>query len=274
MAAKSSKPRLASPKAPATSTPPATPAWPGYGGVSQIVGTSPSGKVTIYADPKTGAPGLQNAQDLLKDADRIMSALDAAFGAKGEAVSVIIYAMGGHTDGAGADHGGCDFKRGGAIEVCASFGDSPRVSALFAAELSECYMGGHLCGASTGEALSRWFATLIGHNPSKDAAMAPPWAENGMKNFVDRTEPTDIDGLSIGCGTAFLSWLLSLGHPLGKIAPAMVALGDKGTLAQLFAKLGGGPAANAWPQFIAAAKGLKGGVVSDDPFGGALRHQE
>ena len=37
---------------------------------------------------------------------------------------------------------GCDYVSGNAIEVCASFGNSARVSALFEAELSECSMGG------------------------------------------------------------------------------------------------------------------------------------
>jgi hypothetical protein len=50
---------------------------------------------------------------------------------------------------------GCDYVVGNNIEVCASFGNSARVSGLFEAELSECNMKGKLCGVSTGEALSR-----------------------------------------------------------------------------------------------------------------------
>ena len=82
--------------------------------------------------------------------------------AAGGPVSVIIFALGGATDGSGGvDHGGCDYTTGAAIEVCASFGNSARVSALFEAALSECSMGGNLCGISTGEALSRWCAEVI-----------------------------------------------------------------------------------------------------------------
>src|SRR5579864_2369229 len=148
---------------------PAPPQWPSYKGTSEFVGASPSGRVTVYVDPGLGGPALQNAKDLVSDGDRIATANDAIFGTTGEPVNVIIFAMGGATDGTGgADHMGCDYISGGAIEVCASFGNSARVSALFEAELSECSMNGNLCGESTGEALSRWCAMVIGNNSLAD----------------------------------------------------------------------------------------------------------
>jgi hypothetical protein len=245
------------------------PAWPSYTGTSQLVGASPSGRATIYVDPSLGAPALQNAQDLLNDADRVATANDALFGTTGGAVSVIIFALGGQTDGTGgADHLGCDYQTGAAIEVCAAFGNSARVSALFEAELSECSMGGNLCGVSTGEALSRWCAAVVGGNALSDFATAPQWAQDGMPNYVDQTAPTDQDADSTGCGMAFLSWLMSQGFALHTIAPAMVALGDQGTLAQVYANLSGTAASGAWPAFLTAVQALPG-VTSDDPFGGA-----
>src|ERR1700724_3717215 len=208
------------------------PAWPSFTGTSQLVGTSPGGRATIYVDPSLGAPGLQNAQDLLNDADRVASANDVLFGTTGGPVSIIVFALGGQTDGTGgADHLGCDYQTGAAIEVCASFGNSARVSALFEAELSECSMGGNLCGASTGEALSRWCASVIGNNALSDFATAPQWAQDGMPDYVNKTDPSDQHADSTGCGMAFLSWLMSQGIGLGKIAPTMVSLGDGGTLA-------------------------------------------
>jgi hypothetical protein len=45
----------------------------------------------------------------------------------------------------------------------------------------------------------------------------------------------------------------------------MVTLGTNGTLAQLYAKLTSGPAVDAWPKFLAAAKALPQ-IASDDPF--------
>jgi hypothetical protein len=258
-------------KTPAVATRPhPVPHWPSYRGTSRLVGASPSGRVTIYVDPTLGDPGMQNARDLLADAERIVAANDSLFGTIGGPVSVIVFALGGVTDGTGgADHMGCDYTTGAAIEVCASFGNSARVSALFEAELSECSMGGNLCGVSTGEALSRWCAAEVGNNALSDFATAPTWADDGMHDYVNQTDPTDGNPESTGCGMAFLSWLLSQGHPLNTIAPAMVSLGDAGTLAQLYASLTGDAAANAWPNFVAAVQGLVAGVTSDDPFGGA-----
>ena len=88
-----------------------------------------------------------------------------------------------------------------------------------------------------------------------------------MPNYVDQTAPTDQDADSTGCGMAFLSWLMSQGHALNTIAPAMVALGERGTLAQLYGNLTGDVTSNAWPTFLAAVQALPGGVTNDDPFG-------
>jgi hypothetical protein len=247
---------------------PAAPAWPSYQGTSQFVGTSPTGRVTVYVDPTIGQPGLQNAQDLLNDADHVVGANDAIFGTTGGPVSVIVFALGNATDGTGgADHMGCDYSTGAAIEVDASFGNSARVSALFEAELSECSMNGNLCGLSTGEALSRWCAAVISNNALSDFATAPQWAQDGMPDYVNKTDSTDQNADSTGCGMAFLSWLMSLGYSLDRIAPAMVALGDAGTLARLYANLSSDAASNAWPKFQNAIQSLPNGVTSDDPFG-------
>ena len=248
---------------------PAPPGWPSYQGNSQFVGTSPSGRVTVYVDPTLGAQGLQNAQDLVNDADRVATANDGIFGTTGGPVSVIVFALGGATDGTGgADHMGCDYTTGNAIEVDASFGNPARVSALFEAELSECSMNGSVCGESTGEALSRWCAAVISNNALADFATAPQWVSDGMRDYVNKTDNTDQNADSTGCGMAFISWLLSQGYGLEKIAPAMVNLGDAGTFAQLYSQLTGDDAANAWPKFQNAINALPGRVTNDDPFNG------
>jgi hypothetical protein len=251
---------------------PGVPQWPSYTGTSQLVGTSPSGKVTVYVDPTLGNQAFQNAQDLVNDADRVVTANNAIFGTTGGPLDVIIFALGGATDGTGgADHMGCDYETGAAIEVCASFGNSARVSALFEAELSECSMGGNLCGVSTGEALSRWCAAVIGNNALADFATAPQWYSDGEPDYVTQTDPTDQDADSIGCGMAFLSWLMSQGYGLSEIAQEMVSLGDSGTLAQLYANLTSEAASNALPAFLAAVRNLPSGITSDDPFSGAAQ---
>lgn len=246
-------------------TPP-TPNWPTYKGKSELVGTSP-GKVTVYVDPSLGAAALQNAKDLLAGADSVAKQNNAFFGIAGGAVDVILFAIDGATDGTGgADHDACNFTQGNAIEVDVSYGAPERVAALFEAELSECAMNGNLCGLSTGEALSRWCAASVSNNALSDFATAPTWDQDGKANWVDQTNQTDQDADSTGCGMAFLSWLMSQGHTLDKIAPTMVALGDAGTLAELYSKLTGDASANAWTKFIAAIDVLAGGVTSDDPF--------
>jgi hypothetical protein len=244
----------------------AGPAWPSYQGDAELVGTS-AGGVTVYVDPSLGDQAMQNAQSLLAAADGVVQNNNTIFGINGGAVDVIVFALNGQTDGTGgADHDGCDFNTGSAIEVDASFGAPDRITALFEAELSECAMNGRLCGLSTGEALSRWCAAVVGNNALADFATAPQWAQDGMADWVDQTAPTDGDPDSIGCGMAFLSWLISQGYDLPTIAQAMVNLGDSGTLAQLYGQLTGDDPGNAWPNFTAAVNALPGGITNDDPF--------
>ena len=250
---------------------PNPPQWPSFTGLSEYVGTSPSGRVTVFVDAKLGEQALANARDLFNDGDRVATANDAIFGAVGGPVNVVVFALGGQTDGTGgADHMGCDFKSGGAIEVCASFGNSARVSALFEAELSECSMGGSLCGLSTGEALSRWCAAAIGNNALADFATAPQWYQDGMPDFVNKTDRTDQNADSTGCGMAFLSWLMSLGHRLDQCAQTMVKLGDRGTLAGLYSELTSDRKANAWQKFRAAVQALQNAISHDNPFGATI----
>lgn len=245
-----------------------TPNWPSFQGQASLVGASPSGRVTVYVDPSLGQPALQNAQDLVADADRVVQANDHFFGSTSGDVNVIIFALGGATDGTGgADHAACDYVTGGDIEVCASYGASARVSALFEAELSECNMGGNLCGVSTGEALSRWCAAVTSNNALADFATAPTWFSDGAQDYVNQTDPTDQNADSTGCGMAFISWLLSQSLTLPAIAQALVPLGAGGTFAQLYASLIGKDATQAWTDFMAAIQALPGGVTSDDPFG-------
>lgn len=244
----------------------AAPHWPTFIGRSHLVGTSP-GHVSVYVDAALGAEAQQNAKDLLAGADAIVKENNAFFGLNGGAVQVILFALSGATDGTGgADHMACNFTQGQAIEVDVSYGAPERVAALFEAELSECAMNGNLCGLSTGEALSRWCAAAVSNNALADYATAPTWAQDGMVNWVDQTNPTDQDADSTGCGMAFLSWLMSQGHSLSQVAQAMVSRGDAGTFAELYATLTGDASTSAWTKFIAAIDALAGGVTSDDPF--------
>lgn len=249
--------------------------WPSYQGVSQLIGEATDGRVGVYVDPSLGPAALKNAQDLLADADRIVAANDAIFGSTAGDVNVIIFALGGTTDGTGgADHMSCNLVTGGNLEVDAAFGNSAWCSALFEAELSECYMNGRLCGLSTGEGLSRWCALATVPNALANVmklgfGTADIWFRDGMRNYIDRTAKTDRNPNSNGCSMAFISWLLGAEkQTLPIIAKAMVKLGNRGTLAQLYAALTGDAHTNAWLKFQAAVKALPNAVTNDDPFGG------
>jgi hypothetical protein len=245
-------------------------AWPSFTGAATLVGSTPSGDITVYYDQSLGAQALENAQALVASGDTISQQNAAIFSSQPGTVNVIVFALGGRTDGTGgADHMGCDYNSGGNIEVDASFGNNERVLALFEAELSEDNMGGQLCGYSNGEALSRWCAAAVSNNALADFATAPDWANSGMPDYVSRVDPTDQNPISIGCGMAFLSWLLSQGHSLNSIAVEMVKEGNPGTLATLYAALTGKAASRAFRTFIVAVNALGGpsAIASDDPFG-------
>jgi hypothetical protein len=244
------------------------PKWVNFRGQATLVGTSPSRRVTVYVDPELGDKGRQNAEELLSGADLVVQANDHFFGTSSGSVNVILWALDNKTDGTGgADHGGCDYVVGQDIEVCASFGQPDRLKALLEAELSECNMSGNLCGVSTGEALSRWCAASVSNNALSDFVTGPTWAKGApdYADFVNETDPTDDNNVSIGCGMVFISWLLSQNIALSSVAQGLVALGASGTFAQLYANLTGNDPKAAWPEFIAAVKKLPG-VTSDDPF--------
>jgi hypothetical protein len=67
---------------------------------------------------------------------------------------------------------------------------------------------------------------------------------------------------------AFISWLLSQNIALATVAHGLVPLGANGTFAQLYGNLTGEDPTTAWQAFIDAVRGLRGGISSDDPFGG------
>lgn len=241
--------------------------WPTFTGTAQFVGTSPNQQVSVYVDPSLGPQGFDSAQALLADADRIAALNNTIFGLTGVSpVNVVVFALNGVTDGTGgADHASCDFITGGNIEVDVSEGNPDRVSSLFEAELSECAMNGQLCGLSTGEALSRWCAMVTSNNALSDFETVSAWVQAGKPDWVNQTEGTDQDPVSIGCGMAFLSWVISTGNTLPAIAQAMVRLGNNGTLAQLYADVTGDMESDALSVFMAAFDAVPD-TNTDDPF--------
>jgi hypothetical protein len=243
---------------------------------TQAIGTTPDGSVSVYYDPSLGQPGATLAQQVLAAVGGTYTTCQGFFNVKGRPVNVIIAALNGETDGSGgAYHNGCDFNSGGDIYCDAAFGDPALTIGLFAAELTECFMGlqnrGWNCGASNGEALSRFLAEQTSNGPGvvlADYDSAQQWDAAGRPDWIDATEPTDQDLVSVGCGVVYLYWMLSKGYTAAQIVQAGC---PDGTLSSNYAALTG--AASAWTSFQTALAALNAPIGSDNPWRNARAPQ-
>jgi hypothetical protein len=121
------------------------------------------------------------------------------------------------------------------------------------------------CGASNGEGLSRVLANdrYPGAEPL-DFVSSAFWLDNGRPDFVNSTDPTDTNYLSIGCSVLFLNWLhTQLGYSWQEIIQAGAP-----TLAETYTNLTG--QADGWRQFKTlmdtAFPGTPSGLITDNPF--------
>ncbi len=227
------------------------------------------GPITVYYDPSLGQQGLDLATQMLNFVIDPFVDMETFFGINGGATSVVIAPLSGNNDGSGgAYHYGCDFSSGATLYLDATFANTtaPPFSlevALYVAELSECFMGqqnqGWGCGYSNGEALSRVCAeqTPPGTMPSWGITV-PSWVQANYPNWIDNTEQTDRDYVSIGCGTAYIYWMASQGFTIQQITRAAGA-----TLADNYKTLTG--KTTAYNDLVAAAKAIT--ITTDNPFG-------
>jgi hypothetical protein len=229
------------------------------------------GNVTIDYDPVLGAQGLELAQRMLTGVRGPYDDMQSFFGMTGAAVSVVIAPLDGETDGsAGAYHYGCDFTAGGVLYLDATFTNTTvnpldLEIGLYVAELSEAFMGpqnrGWNCGYSNGEALSRFLAE---HETLPDTlnafATGPAWDQAGRPDWIDKTEPTDQDAVSTGCGMIFFYWMRALGFAV----PQFVQAGGA-TLSANYRALTGKD--TAYRDLLTALSGVT--INSDNPFGAA-----
>jgi hypothetical protein len=173
----------------------------------------------------------------------------------------------------GASHDGCTETH----LNCDAFDktDADLIRSLVVAEEDEVFMAdqglGWDCGASNGEALSRVLAAELYPNelspPGIDDtfATAPSWLRSGRPNWVTKTESTDRNFVSIGCGTLFINWLrFQLGFSLTEIVQAGGSI-----LAETYHTLTG--RSDGWDQFIAIVNrifpaGQDLGLTTDNPF--------
>jgi hypothetical protein len=113
----------------------------------------------------------------------------------------------------GASHATCQATALMIGARSAPAGDQDFINALVVAEEDEVFMGnfgnGWDCGASNGEGLSRVLSNDL--HPNTEPAgfvSAPVWLDTPSRpDWVNHTEPTDIDFVSIGCSVLFLNWL-------------------------------------------------------------------
>lgn len=245
----------------------------GFDVPTSLVGKTPDGRCAVYYDPATGSQGLKNAQDVLGWAPQIVRWHDQVFGTTGGTHNLIVcdLSSGAHDGSGGAYHYGCDFSSGADLYCDCAYGNSALVAGLYAAELSEAYMGAGQnpapwgCGFSNGEGLSRRCAdevvALVGFPGAMDGySAANSW--DTADDWISKTESTDGNYDSIGAAVLFIDWMIKNGSPLYKIAQA-----PGSTCAAAYAALTGDAPYNAYPKLKAAVSGLSG-HGNDFPFTG------
>jgi len=227
-----------------------------------------AGSATVLYASSLGDQGAKLASQLLSSVLSPYNNLQTLFGIPGGAVNVIIAPLSGRNDGSGgAYHYGCDFTSGGDLYLDATFASATANPldleiGLYVAELSESFMGpqnkGWGCGFSNGEALSRFCAEQA--TPAGTLAAfttGPAWDQAGRPDWVSKTEQTDGDNVSTGCGIVYIYWMLSLGFSASKITQAGGA-----TLSANYQALTG--KATAYQDLLAALAGVT--ISSDNPF--------
>jgi hypothetical protein len=250
-------------------------AMPKIGGVFDYP-VAPIGKVglaSIYYDTTLGAAGKLLAQQVYHLMPQAIVKCELDFGQACRSFNVIIAGLDSEHDGqGGAYHYGCDFATGRTIYADAAFGNPLMTLGLVVAELTECQMGqqgkGWGCGYSNGEALSRVLAELMSGGPTGALAAyasVPSWDQAGRPDWISRTEGTDQDYVSIGCGVAYIYWMLSCGFSIQRIIAAAGA-----TLAANYLALAGSNRSSQTPYMafmVAMARFPRGSITTDNPFG-------
>ena len=229
-----------------------------------------AGNVTVLYATSLGDQGAQLAARLLSAVLSPYNNLQTLFGIPGGAVNVIIAPLSGRNDGSGgAYHYGCDFTAGGDLYLDATFASTAANPldleiGLYVAELSESFMGpqnkGWGCGFSNGEALSRVCAeqaTPAGTLSSFDTG--PAWDQAGRPDWISKTEQTDQNNVSTGCGIVYIYWMLSRGFTALQVAQVGGA-----TFSDNYQALTGNK--TAYADLLAALQGVT--ITSDNPFSG------
>jgi hypothetical protein len=222
----------------------------------------------VSFDSSLGSTGQAVAEAVLSVCERDFAILQENFG--GITPSNLPFRVSVIPGNNGASHPSCSDTN---ISIEANSGPISFMSSLVVAEADEVFMAnfghGWDCGASNGEGLSRVLANDIYPNvePS-DFVSSSVWLDTpGRPNFVDRTDPTDQNYVSIGCAVLFLNWLR---YELNFSWQEIIAAGA-GTLGKTYTNLT--QRTDGFDQFAALLQarfpaGTPSGLTTDNPFRG------
>ncbi len=224
-----------------------------------------SAHFVVYYDPSLGADGATIADAVLATCDSDYDRISSYFGGLTPSTMNVIIAPG----VGGAYHYGCDGKDI-YCDAQTSPLDADHTRMLLLAEVVEVFSAeqgqGWNCGASNGEGLSRVLATELYPAELDGFTSAASWLDTpGRPNFVDQTDPTDRNYVSIGCSVLFLNWLR---YEL-RYGWALIVGAAASTLGQTYTNLTGNT--DGWARFSTqlAARypaGTPSGVTTDNPY--------
>ena len=204
------------------------------------------------------------APRILNNLEADYSTLSSYYGVQVPHFNVMMFALGGRTDGTGgADHIACDATN---IEVDIAASNPDRTSALLAVEVAEVLQTVRdktvNCGYSNGEGLARSLSASLHPGVLNDFSTAPVWFQNGMPDYVHKTDKTDQNPESVGVAVLFYNWLhYQLGYSWEQIVRAGAP-----TLAETYHKLPGTTIDDPWALLQNTLQQLPKGPMNDNPF--------
>lgn len=192
--------------------------------------------VVSYDDTLTNGPALADA--VLAHCERDLAAMSSLFGGLMPAPASLPFHINLVPGSGGASHPGCLATTITCFVTPTS--DTQGTPAVVDAEVAEVLMAtqgrGFDCAASNGEALSRVLPTVLYPNLRNRFSNGNDWLNHGRPDWVSRTEQTDQNFVSIGCGSLFLFYLADqLNYSWREIIAAAAP-----TLAETAANLGVG----------------------------------
>jgi hypothetical protein len=222
----------------------------------------------VSYDDALGADGQTISQAIIDTCEADFQTLQGYFG--GITPAGLPFNVQVTTDDTGAGHFGCAGTELFIGARSAATLDTVLMRQLVIAEEDEVFEAnfgqGWDCGASNGEGLSRVLGNdMVPGSERPNFVSAPVWLDNDRPDYLNATDPTDRNYLSIGCSVLFLNWMrFQLGFGWDKI----IAAGDT-TLAGTYANLTGandGP--DKFMQLMEAnfPSDQPSGLATDNPF--------